>query len=122
MTEPHVQASLRGLPPMDSLLDQIWLEEWIPSLGRETVKRVFTSVVNDIREGIRNGSVENTSMEAINRRAASVFARRGRSSLRSLVNATGVAFSPAFYVIGIAVLTLIVMAITKVPETRGWRK
>ena len=90
MTEPHVQASLRGLPPMDSLLDQIWLEEWIPALGRETVKRVFTSVVNDIREGIRNGSVENTSMEAINRRAASVFARRGRSSLRPLVNATGV--------------------------------
>ena len=90
MTETHVQASLRGLPPMDSLLDQIWLEEWIPSLGRETVKRVFTSVVNDIREGIRNGSVENTSMEAINRRAASVFARRGRSSLRPLVNATGV--------------------------------
>ncbi len=90
MTEQHFQASLRGLPPMDSLLDQIWLDEWIPALGRETVKRVFTSVVNDIREGIRNGSVEDTSMEAINRRAASVFARRGRSSLRPLVNATGV--------------------------------
>ncbi len=90
MTEPHFQASLRGLPPMDSLLDQNWLEDWIPSLGRETVKRVFTSVVNDIREGIRNGSVEDASMEAINRRASSVFARRGRSSLRPLVNATGV--------------------------------
>ena len=90
MTEPHVQASLRGLPPMDSLLDQIWLGEWVPSLGRETIKRVFTSVVNDIREGIRKGSKEDTSMEAINRRAASIFARRGRSSLRSLVNATGV--------------------------------
>ncbi|MFT4135117.1 MFS transporter [Microbacterium sp.] len=40
----------------------------------------------------------------------------------ALVDSTGVPFSPAFYVIGIAVLTLIVMAVTRVPETRGWTK
>lgn len=40
----------------------------------------------------------------------------------AMVQATGVAFSPAYYVIGIAVLTLVVMAITRVPETRGWRQ
>ena len=40
----------------------------------------------------------------------------------AMVNATGVPFSPAFYVIGIAVLTLVVMAVTRVPETRGWRQ
>ncbi|WP_233615443.1 MFS transporter [Leucobacter chromiisoli] len=39
----------------------------------------------------------------------------------ALVNATEVPFSPAFYVIGIALLTLVAMAITKVPETRGLR-
>lgn len=40
----------------------------------------------------------------------------------AMVNATKVPYSPAFYVIGIAVLTLVVMAATKVPETRGWTK
>ncbi|KAA9393740.1 MHS family MFS transporter [Kocuria coralli] len=38
----------------------------------------------------------------------------------ALVNATAVPFSPAFYVIAIALLTLLAMAITRVPETRGW--
>ncbi|MBL3687904.1 MFS transporter [Leucobacter zeae] len=37
----------------------------------------------------------------------------------ALVNATGVPFSPAFYVIGVALLTLVAMAVTRVPETRG---
>lgn len=40
----------------------------------------------------------------------------------AMVNATKVPYSPAFYVIGIAFLTLVVMALTKVPETRGWTK
>ncbi len=40
----------------------------------------------------------------------------------ALVNSTGVPHAPAFYVIAIAVLTLVVMAVTKVPETRGWTK
>jgi MHS family proline/betaine transporter-like MFS transporter len=37
------------------------------------------------------------------------------------VNQTGVAYSPAFWVIGIALVTLLVMWITRVPETRGWK-
>ncbi|WP_449281189.1 MFS transporter [Leucobacter sp.] len=40
----------------------------------------------------------------------------------ALVEATAVPYSPAFYVIGVALLTLIVMAVTRVPETRGWTK
>jgi MHS family proline/betaine transporter-like MFS transporter len=40
----------------------------------------------------------------------------------AMVEATSVPHSPAYYVIGVALLTLIVMAITKVPETRGWTK
>lgn len=39
----------------------------------------------------------------------------------ALVNATNVPFSPAFYVIAIAIMTLLAMLITKVPETRGRR-
>lgn len=38
----------------------------------------------------------------------------------ALVESTAVPYSPAYYVIGVAVLTLIVMAVTRVPETRGW--
>lgn len=40
----------------------------------------------------------------------------------ALVDSTGVPFAPAFYVIAIAILTLVVMWLTKVPETRGWTK
>ncbi|WP_053384955.1 MFS transporter [Leucobacter celer] len=40
----------------------------------------------------------------------------------AMVEATSVPHSPAYYVIGVALLTLIVMALTKVPETRGWTK
>lgn len=40
----------------------------------------------------------------------------------ALVDATGVPHSPAFYVIAVAVMTLVVIAATRVPETRGWTK
>lgn len=38
----------------------------------------------------------------------------------AIVGSTGVAYAPAFYVMAIAVVTLLVVFGTKVPETRGW--
>lgn len=40
----------------------------------------------------------------------------------AMVEATSIPHSPAYYVIGVSLLTLIVMAVTRVPETRGWTK
>ncbi|GAA2006903.1 MFS transporter [Brevibacterium samyangense] len=37
----------------------------------------------------------------------------------ALVGATGISFSPAFWVIGVAVVVLALIFVTKVPETRG---
>lgn len=39
----------------------------------------------------------------------------------AIVGSTGIGYAPAFYVMAIAALTLAVVFLTKVPETRGWK-
>lgn len=38
----------------------------------------------------------------------------------AIVGSVGIPYAPAFYVMGVAALTLLVIVLTRVPETRGW--
>ncbi|HQK25426.1 MAG TPA: L-seryl-tRNA(Sec) selenium transferase, partial [Synergistaceae bacterium] len=87
---PAVQEVLRSIPAMDQLLAAPWVEAVARDLGHEAVKAVFSDVVGEIREDLRQGrraSVDRAFLDAEAQRRCFL---RCRSSLHRVVNATGV--------------------------------
>jgi L-seryl-tRNA(Ser) seleniumtransferase len=76
---------------MDELLATPWATECSRSLGRETVKHIITETLDHIREEIRKGTPIPVPLEELAvRRAKHVLHRRMSSTLRPVINATGV--------------------------------
>lgn len=92
MVEPSVNALLRSIPSVDSLL----LEDSIRSLGQrfseELVKRMVRRALDELRDDIRGGraSEKDCTVQAISERVLRLTAQRLGSSLTTVINATGV--------------------------------
>ena len=83
--------SLRSIPAMDELLNSPWAEELSAGLGREQVKKIITEVCDGIRRDVRGGAnIEAPVRELAERRAQELIRLRASSSLKPVVNATGV--------------------------------
>jgi L-seryl-tRNA(Ser) seleniumtransferase len=88
---------LRSLPSMDALLDTPWAAGFSGSLGRENVKAIISEVLDGLRrevleaEGGGGGTQPDTPLpELAVARAKSVLEEKTSSTLKPVVNATGV--------------------------------
>jgi L-seryl-tRNA(Ser) seleniumtransferase len=81
---------LKNLPAMDVLLNQKWVSPYEKELGRDMIKKVFTSLLAETRKAVLQNEHVETSIEGLNQKALSIFKRRVAHSLQSVVNATGV--------------------------------
>jgi L-seryl-tRNA(Ser) seleniumtransferase len=76
---------------MEDLLNTPWALEFSASLGREQVKKIIAEALGEIRRELRGGiQVSLPVSELVAMRAADLFRRRASSTLKSVVNATGV--------------------------------
>ncbi|HQF92015.1 MAG TPA: L-seryl-tRNA(Sec) selenium transferase [Synergistaceae bacterium] len=87
---PAVQEVLRSIPAMDQLLAAPWVEAVARDLGHEAVKAVFSDVVGEIREDLRQGRRASVDRAFLDAEAHRRCLLRCRSSLHRVVNATGV--------------------------------
>ena len=100
-----INVLLRSIPAMDELLNAPWAVEFSSVLGREFVKKTITEVLDSLRREIcqessatncepaqTTGKLQNTSSlgELAASRATALLRRRSSSSLKAVVNATGV--------------------------------
>jgi L-seryl-tRNA(Ser) seleniumtransferase len=76
---------------MDDLLNTPWAAEFFRPLGRDNVKKIIEEALDEIRRQIRGGmQVSLPLSELASIRAAALLRRRSSSTLKSVVNATGV--------------------------------
>jgi len=82
------------LPKMDDLLAQRHTQELIEAHGREQVLSVLREVLQDLRESISRGELDELkltqSIACISQKAANEIKRHSIPSLRRVINATGV--------------------------------
>ena len=89
---------LRSIPPMEEFLNTSWAAEFTASLGREYVKKTIAEVLGDIRNDIgRENSAVNkheqtrtTLSELTASRVMALLRKKSSSTLKHVVNATGV--------------------------------
>ncbi len=84
------QALLRRLPSVDSLLACSALQEQIRTYGRDLVVEAIRSQLELARQNIRHLEAIDISERALVNGIADFLAREEKSSLKSLINATGV--------------------------------
>lgn len=85
-----MQDAMRKIPAMNALLSLPWIDSYETTIGRETVKAVITAVLDEQRAKIVQNpdtAFDATSIEKIVR---AELEKKARSSLRCVVNATGV--------------------------------
>jgi L-seryl-tRNA(Ser) seleniumtransferase len=76
---------------MDELLNAPWIAQFSGSLGRETVKDIIHEALDSIRNEIRAGMTLNTPLdELVVMRVQSALRARMTSTLKPVINATGV--------------------------------
>jgi L-seryl-tRNA(Ser) seleniumtransferase len=76
---------------MDDMLNAPWAAEFFDSLGREQVKNIITEALDDIRDEIRDGTPINAPLhERAVMHAQSVLRKKMSSTLKPVINATGV--------------------------------
>jgi L-seryl-tRNA(Ser) seleniumtransferase len=98
-------ALLRSIPAMDDLLNAPWAAEFSGRLGRETVKKIIAEALDGIRrelcgaeaqsafaqaQGCGEAKTDISMNELVAMRAASLLRLHSSSTLKPLVNATGV--------------------------------
>jgi L-seryl-tRNA(Ser) seleniumtransferase len=91
MLDSDVSVLLRSIPAMDGLLNAPWAARFSERLGRECVKNIIAEALDGIRDEIRGGSPVKTPLEELAvLRAKSLLDLRVSSTLKPVVNATGV--------------------------------
>jgi L-seryl-tRNA(Ser) seleniumtransferase len=76
---------------MDDLLNTPWAARFSDSLGREHVKEIITEALDDIRSEIRTGiQIKAPLNELAVIRAKNLLGKRTSSTLKPVINATGV--------------------------------
>jgi L-seryl-tRNA(Ser) seleniumtransferase len=91
MTDSDINKALRSIPAMDELLNTPWAAEWGGSLGRAAVKAIIAEALEGLKREIRAGAPLDRPVEdAAALRARGLLRRRAASTLKPVVNATGV--------------------------------
>lgn len=91
MTPSGTNALLRSIPPMEALLNAPWAAEFFEALGRAQVKSALSGVLAEIRREIRGGLRPELPLDRLAaRRAAALLRVQSASTLKRVVNATGV--------------------------------
>ncbi|AEF84077.1 L-seryl-tRNA(Sec) selenium transferase [Treponema primitia ZAS-2] len=91
MTDSDTKTLLRSIPAMDELLNAPWAAEFSGSLGRENVKKIIEEALGEIRREINGGTTASMPMdELVASRAATLLRLKLSSTLKPVVNATGV--------------------------------
>lgn len=86
----EVRNAMRRIPAMGALLALPWIADYEEEIGRETVKSVIASVLDRQREVITKNPDTAFTAESIERTARAELEKKSRSTLRRVVNATGV--------------------------------
>ncbi|MEG1604020.1 MAG: L-seryl-tRNA(Sec) selenium transferase [Cloacibacillus sp.] len=86
----EIQNIMRKIPSMDKMLAQPWIGCYEKQLGRETVKLLLTDLLAAQRAKIINDPETAFDAETIAADAKALLARRAQSSIRPVINATGV--------------------------------
>ncbi|GMO44414.1 MAG: L-seryl-tRNA(Sec) selenium transferase [Termitinemataceae bacterium] len=82
---------LRSIPAMEIMLNAAWAAEFCTSLGRETVKKTIKDALDEIRGELRGGQKDSTPIEElVAKRTAAKLSLKQSSTLKPVVNATGV--------------------------------
>jgi L-seryl-tRNA(Ser) seleniumtransferase len=91
MLKPETGAFLRAIPAMEDLLGAPWAQEFLPTMGREQVKHTITEALDELRRELRNGADRGLEVEVLAvSRAKRLLQERAASTLKPVVNATGV--------------------------------
>ncbi|MDR2601217.1 MAG: L-seryl-tRNA(Sec) selenium transferase [Spirochaetaceae bacterium] len=82
---------LRSLPAVGALMEESWAEGFCKQLGRETVKTIIVQTLNGYRdEFIKGGAAVPPEKSLIILGIKEALSKRAESSLKRVVNATGV--------------------------------
>lgn len=85
-----IQNAMRRIPAMNSLLSMPWVAGYEAEIGRETVKAVVSSVLDEQREKIMKNPDAAFDADSVARNARAELEKKANSTLRRVVNATGV--------------------------------
>ncbi len=81
---------LRELPSMDKLLALDAVTPFESRIGREAVKSILTETLDEERQALLAGKTREVNRLRIERRALELLRERAASSLKRVINATGV--------------------------------
>lgn len=87
---PDKRQRLSAIPGMDIILSYDWVQEWTEKLGRVRVKREINRELSEIRRRILDDESYEFSLEEFRSSCLNAFVFASRSSLRRVINATGV--------------------------------
>ncbi|MBR1657571.1 MAG: L-seryl-tRNA(Sec) selenium transferase [Synergistaceae bacterium] len=87
---PDRRQRLSEIPGMDIILGYEWVQRWLDVLGRMRVKRVINNELSEIRRRILNDDDYEFSPEGFRESCVIALSSASRSSLRHVINATGV--------------------------------
>ncbi|MDR1095831.1 MAG: L-seryl-tRNA(Sec) selenium transferase [Spirochaetaceae bacterium] len=91
MVDSGVNGLLRSIPAMDELLNAPWAGAFYGCLGRETVKGTIAEALDGVKRDICAGvSFKLPPGEVVALRSESLLRMRASSTLKRVVNATGV--------------------------------
>jgi L-seryl-tRNA(Ser) seleniumtransferase len=91
MLDSNTSVLLRSIPAMDDLLNAPWAAQFSESLGRDNVKNIITEALDGLRSEIRRGTPMNSPLhELAVMRAKSLLGKKMSSTLKPVINATGV--------------------------------
>jgi L-seryl-tRNA(Ser) seleniumtransferase len=91
MSDSSIGVLLRSIPAMDDLLNAPWAAAFVERLGRENVKNIITEALDGIRREIRDGAEMGGALDELAvLRAKNALAKRMSSTLKPVINATGV--------------------------------
>lgn len=81
---------LQAIPAMDIILNYEWVQKWLEELGRIRVKRIINAELSKIRARIIEDEAAEFSHDKFKSSCISAFSFASKSSLRRVINATGV--------------------------------
>lgn len=86
----QIQNAMRRIPAMNTLLSMPWVAGYEAEIGRDTVKSVISSVLDEQRKKIVRDPDTAFDADTVVRSARAELEKKAHSTLRRVVNATGV--------------------------------
>ncbi|MCL2381557.1 MAG: L-seryl-tRNA(Sec) selenium transferase [Treponema sp.] len=91
MANTDTHTLLRSIPAVEELLNAPWAVEFSAGMGREYVKKAIVQALDGIRGEIGGGAHAKTELGALAAgRAAALLRQKSSSTLKRVINATGV--------------------------------